>query len=340
MEIKEWAQDRSEEWQGYLDSNPNSIAWHSYDWYTLVRRHYPVRFYPLAAVSGGAICGILPLYHVKTALMKDALISVPYAVAGGAAFDSDEAANALLGRAIEISEKHNSCRITYKQYKVRLKANLQTDSHYFNRELDLGDSVSIIWDNLSQANRDSIEKASADRQELEYPAENIDLFYNMLFRHHHRRGVPCVNKKWIRSLMQFGMYRIAFLKCGGDVVAATLVKEDHKNAVSFPFTCLASDDKNYFAYSLYWTLIKRFAELGKRVFHSGRIPDSEETDGYRLGWGGNKYQYWYQYYPQTSTATEYTSKRGSKRDMLESAWKRLPRFAARVLGPAVVRQFP
>jgi hypothetical protein len=38
--------------------------------------------------------------------------------------------------------------------------------------------------------------------------------------------------------------------------------------------------------------------------------------------------------------TEFSSKRGSKRQLVEKMWKRMPLAVAGILGPAVARQFP
>ena len=58
--------ERIDEWDRFADTHPYSIAWHRYGWNEMVRRHYPVKFYPIAACDASEIRGILPLYHVST----------------------------------------------------------------------------------------------------------------------------------------------------------------------------------------------------------------------------------------------------------------------------------
>lgn len=340
MEVIVLPEERSNEWAEFLKDVTQSVAWQNYDWADVIKRNYSTRFYPLCAVDSGAICGILPLYHVKTLIKGDVLISVPYAVAGGIATDSDEAENLLLNKAIEIAEVHNSCDITFKQYKKKINSNLRTDSNYFNRELDLKKGEAVIWNEFDEENKEKVKRMKNKTFYLEYPSQELDLFYRMLYRHHHQRGIPCVTKKWIKTLIQFGMYKIALLKNDNQIVAGTLVKEDHRDAISLPFTCVPSPEYENYAYVLYWYLIKRSVDLGKLVFHSGRIPENEETDKYRLGWGGIKHKYWYQYYAQNSTSTEYSTKRGTKRKVFTATWRHLPSFMTKTIGPTIVRQFP
>ena len=329
------------EWESFIERNPYAIAWQSYDWRDVLARHYRFDFHPLAVYESGKIIGVLPLYRLKTAFAKDSLNSVPYAVAGGVVSDSEEARNLLIGKAVEISKAHNSCGIVLKQYKVRMPGDFQTDENYYNRELDISRGSDEIRKGFSDRNRDMIESRKKSPCVLEYPSADLAGFFRMLLRHLHANGVPCVGRKWIEDLLRFKMYSIALLRINGRLVAGTLVKEFKKTA-SFPFTCLreGGGPDNRAAYRLYWELMKYFSGKGFEIIHSGRIPNNDATDDYRLGWGGTKHGYYYQYYPNRGGKTEYDSRRGRKREILERCWKLLPTPVAGAIGPLVVRRFP
>ena len=342
MEVVILSEDKRKDWDEYIMKNEYSIAWQSYDWYSVIKKHYDVIFYPLAVIDQSKICGILPLYFIKTGKGGGSLISVPHAVAGGIVADDDTGKKLLLEHAAGLSKKHNNCGITLKQYKIRIDGDLRTDENFYNKELDLTAPIENIWEELNKNNRKNIEKADKEYTPvLEYPSKDLDPFYKLLLGHLHRRGIPCVSKKWIKDLLDFDMYKIAFLKHNNKIVAATLVKE-YKKTVSFPFSCSPdmSEQSLMFTYSLYWNLIKYFKAEGMEIFHSGRIPNTDKADAYRLGWGGTKYKYYYQYYPSTTSGTEYTKKRGKKREILEKGWKLMPRFMARIIGPYIVKKFP
>lgn len=328
-------------WDEFVMHHPFSIAWQSYGWSDVVGKHYGLDFYPIAAFDGGSIQGILPIYHIKGITGKSQLLSVPYAVAGGMLADDPKARKMLLDKAIEISHRHGSCRITLKQYKIKIEENLLVDDSYYNRELSLTGDINKLWESISKGNRENITEALKLGAVLDYPSKDINAFFNLLVKHHHARGVPCVSKKWVEDLLAFQMYSIALLKIGGEIIAGTMVKE-FKDTVSLPFTCLA-ESRNGFslpAYDLYWKLIKSFAAGGKTIFHSGRIPLNDATEAHRLGWGGVKYPYYYQYYPNIATRTEHATKRGTKRELIEKIWKRLPLSVANILGPRIVKYFP
>ena len=328
-------------WDGYVMDSPASIAWQTYGWSDVVGSHYGLDFFPLAVVEGRHIRGILPLYLFKSITGKNALISVPYAVAGGMLADGPDAQSLLLEKAVDLSRRYGSCRIVLKQYKIRMQCDLRTDDNYYNRELPLTGGIDNIWDRISERNRERVSDSMKISAVLDYPSSGSSAFHKLLTHHLHNIGVPCVGEKWIEDLLASQMYSIALLRKGGAILAATMVKE-FKDTVSFPFTCLAgnNDDVSLPAYALYWKLIGYFAARGKAIFHSGRIPVSGEAEPHRLGWGGAKYQYFYQYYPNSETKTEYLVKRGSKRNLIGQCWKRLPSPITGYLGPHVVKYFP
>jgi len=139
----------------------------------------------------------------------------------------------------------------------------------------------------------------------------------------------------------FKMYSISLLRINHSIVAGTMVKE-FKNTISLPFSCTKGKDEgsSIFVFNLYWKLIVLFASQGKQIFHSGRMLKTDQTDDYRLGWGGEKYSYYYQYYPQSVIQTEFSKRRGKKRKILETCWKKLPSGIAEILGPQIVKHFP
>lgn len=341
MRIEIIDESKREAWETFIDEQPKAIAWQSFKWFDVLKKHYQVDFYPLVAYEGNEIRGILPLYNLKKGSKKNMLISVPFAVAGGIVATGAESEKLLLDKAIEISGKHTDCGITFKQYKHKVEGALSTDENYCNKELSLSKDLEKVWNEISEFNRKKVAEAKKYKYEVEYPSKNINEFYNFLFKHQQRKGIPCVAKSWIRDLEESGMYSIAILRYNHKIVAATMVKE-FKDTISFPFSCTSNPNSEIFhlIYSLYWEIIKKFSLEGKNIFHSGRLPKSGEADKFRQGWGGTMYNYYYQYYPQTVQKTEFNVKRSSKREMFEKVWRMTPTMITRFLGPKIVKRFP
>jgi hypothetical protein len=329
-----------EAWNKYIDQTPQAIAWQAYEWSEVVACHYEYQFLPLAAWEESRIVGILPLYLGQVGNGRG-LISVPFAVAGGALGDNDTVRRALTERAIAISQQEGGLPITLKQYKVRMPGDFKTDENYFNRELSLQRDLDALRQHISADNLRRAEQARNLGLEVEYPGSDIAAFHRVLLRHHLAQGIPCVGEEWLRTLIDFGMYSFALGRIHGRVIAATMVKK-FKTTVSFPFSCVLPQEpaSEVAAYGLYWDLISRFATEGYEIFHSGRVPKNQDTLDFRLGWGGTIYPYYYQYYPNSGDSTEFTTRRGLKRRLVSAGWKRLPLTIAKRLGPRLVRRFP
>lgn len=341
METTLIGEDRQKDWNSYIQENPFSIAWQVFDWYRIVNRHHRVQFLPLAAMNGTRIEGILPLYKLKTLKGGSALISVPYAVAGGILADDPEVRDALLAHATRLMKEQDCTRIILKQYKIRIEGDLNTDENYYNRELNLTQSESDLLTQFSEVNREVLDRTEKDRWTLSCPTDDINGFYNVLHKYSRDRGVPCVAKGWITDLIDLGMYSVAQLRNGDGRSAFTMVKK-YKDTVSFPFTCATGigEDHHPIIYMLYWELIRRFKDEGYRIFHSGRIPANDDTDPFRLGWGGVRNGYYYQYYPNTSAKTEFAVRRSPKRKAFETVWKKTPLWITKTVSPFIIRQFP
>jgi hypothetical protein len=333
--------DRRRQWDAYVDNNEIAIAWQRWEWHDILQKHYPHDFFPMAALRDNKICGVFPLYRLHEKTHRDSLISIPFAVAGGIVSDSSEIEKILLENAMQLAKNEHIGSIVLKQYKHRVEGDLRTDDTFFNRELSLSEGLDNAWDNLAPENRSMITSAKNEGLTLEYPSNNINGFYSILLAYNHRQGVPCVSKKWVEDLIASGMYSLALVMKKNRPVAGTMIKI-FKKTVSFPFTALPANSEISLkaVYWLYWELISFFAKKGYEIIHSGRIPADESVPVFRLGWGGKKFQYFYQYYPNISRATESSVKRGLKRRIFSKCWRFLPKIIAMKLGPGIVRRFP
>lgn len=173
MEVSLVAPSAKADWDRYVQDSSGVIAWHSYDYSDLLARYFKTEFMPLAVYEGRRITGILPLYRVRTFRGGDALMSVPYFVAGGIAAEAVPVQHALLDRAMAIGNERGISRITFKQYKLKLEGALSTDDSYYNCELTVSPDVNQIWASISETNRGKVEESKRFEAKLEYPSPDV-----------------------------------------------------------------------------------------------------------------------------------------------------------------------
>ncbi|MCP4590461.1 MAG: FemAB family PEP-CTERM system-associated protein [bacterium] len=84
-----------ENWDAYVRAAENGSWFHTTAWMTAVEGAFGHQPYYLQAERAGKTIGVLPLFLVRSLLGGRMLISVPYAVYGGALFDDAAAGQAL-----------------------------------------------------------------------------------------------------------------------------------------------------------------------------------------------------------------------------------------------------
>jgi hypothetical protein len=332
---------RRKEWDAYADNNEVAIAWHLWEWHDVLKRHYPHDFYPLAAVKENRVCGLFPIYRLHEKAHRNSFISIPFVVAGGIISDGPEIDKILLESAIRLAKQEHVDSIVMKQYNHRIDGDLRIDDTFFNRELSLAQGLDSIWGNLAPENRSMISSAKNEGFRLEFPSKDSGAFYSLLLAHHHRQGIPCVSRKWVEDLIASSMYELALVYYKNKPLTGTMLKIFRKT-VSFPLTAVpdTAERSHKSVYWLYWQLISHFTEKKFEIIHSGRIPIDESVPRFRLGWGGEKKPYFYEYYPNVNRMTEFSLKRGIKRRLFSRFWRLLPKVVAAQLGPSIVRKFP
>ena len=87
--------DGAARWDAFVAGCPGATFFHRAGWQQVIEDVFRHRTHFLYAQRGERIEGVLPLAHVKSLLFGNALVSLPFAVYGGVAADTDEAAAAL-----------------------------------------------------------------------------------------------------------------------------------------------------------------------------------------------------------------------------------------------------
>ena len=74
----------------FVQTCPEATFFHRIEWRDIIERVFGHRTHYLIAEQGGQITGVLPLAEVKSLLFGHSLVSLPFAVYGGAAVNDDD----------------------------------------------------------------------------------------------------------------------------------------------------------------------------------------------------------------------------------------------------------
>ena len=108
-----------ERWDSFVMSCPEATFFHRAGWQHVIGNVFGHATYYLYATRGGALEGVLPLAHVRSRLFGNALVSLPFAVYGGTASVSDEAATALEDAAQSLAQRLGVDHLEFRNRSAR-----------------------------------------------------------------------------------------------------------------------------------------------------------------------------------------------------------------------------
>jgi len=114
-------------WQAYTDAHPEASFCHRWEWRALMAEQWRHRPVYLIARRGEAVCGVLPLAHMRTRLFGSQLVSLPFCVYGGPIAD-DPAALAALDEACRSALPAQQATCAGRRFSMLLDARRVADA--------------------------------------------------------------------------------------------------------------------------------------------------------------------------------------------------------------------
>ena len=68
MSVIELTTEKAVQWDAFVETCPNATFFHLAGWKQVIEHAFGHRAYYLLAETGGEICGVLPLVHIKSRL--------------------------------------------------------------------------------------------------------------------------------------------------------------------------------------------------------------------------------------------------------------------------------
>ena len=106
-------------WDSFVLACPSATFFHRAGWLKLIEQVFGHRCYFFYAERDGVIEGVLPLAQVKSLLFGHALTGLPFAVYGGVAALSDDAASALEAEAQRIAQAVGAEHLELRNVQAR-----------------------------------------------------------------------------------------------------------------------------------------------------------------------------------------------------------------------------
>lgn len=329
------------EWDAYVERHPDATFFHRYDWLAVVARAFRYRAVPLVARREGRITGVLPLAIVPGLPWGRFLVSTPQAVYGGPLADDEKTRQALLRSARDLALRLRARYVEYRSV-VAMPALPAKDLYVtFRRGIaaTAEENMAMIPRNQRRSIRIGLKSGLVSQiggQDL------LPEFYSVYSASVRNLGTPVFPRALFTGL----------LAAYPDDVRILLVRREQV-AVAGVLTLFFRDQvlpyyggalKEGFRYGvndfMYWQLHLHGMERGYRVFDFGRSKRGSGSFDFKRHWGFEPTQLHYQYDLVGQREIPDLSPRNPRFSLVITAWKRMPLWLSRRLGPVLVRYFP
>ncbi len=338
LKVRPFVESDRAAWASFVQACPEATFFHRIEWRAIVERVFGHRTHYLVAERGGDIAGVLPLAQVKSLLFGHSLVSLPFAVYGGAAV-ADENARGLLHTAA--AELARQLRVDH----LELRNRVQYEPGWPHQDLfvtfrrPIAPDVEANMRAIPRKQRAMVRKGMQRGLASEIDV-GVDRFFELYADNAHRHGTPPFPKKYFESLRQmFGdaCEVMTVVSVQGRPVSSVLsfyfrdeVLPYYAGDVSEARELAANDFK-------YWELMRRASERGCRIYDYGRSKRGTGSFDFKTNWGFEPQPLHYEYKLFKRNAVPQNNPSNPKYQALIRLWRWLPRRVVNALGPSIVR---
>jgi FemAB-related protein (PEP-CTERM system-associated) len=328
----------AQRWDAFVMACPQATFFHRAGWLRMIEQVFRHRGFFLYAEREGRIEGVLPLAQVKSLLFGHSLVALPFAVYGGVAADTEEAAAALEQEAQTIAKQLGVDHLEFRNVQARHNDWPAQDLYVtFRKEIFAEEEANMLA--IPRKARAVVRKGIKNEL-VSHIDSDVSRFFELYASNTHRHGTPAMPKRYFAALLD---------EFGPDAEVLTVTDAQGRplsSVLSFYFRdevlpYYAGDEEaardlaaNDFKY---WELMRRACARGLKVFDYGRSKQGTGSYAFKKNWGFEPTPLHYEYCLYKRDAVPQNNPANAKYQLLIKTWRRLPIGVANWLGPMIVR---
>ena len=328
----------AQRWDAFVLACPTATFFHRAGWQSIMNGVFRHDAYFLYAETDGRIEGVLPLAHVKSMLFGNSLVSLPFAVYGGVAAMTADAASALEAEAQRIAQRLGVDHLELRHVEARHDDWPRQDLYVTFRKAILPEEEANMLA-IPRKQRAMVRKGIKNglRSEID---PGVDRFFALYADNVHRHGTPALPKRYFEALRaQFGDDCEVLIVHSPDDRALSGVLSFYFRDEVLPY--YAGDDESARDLAAndfkYWELMRLSCARGLKVFDYGRSKQGTGSFAFKKNWGFEPAPLHYEYCLYKRDAVPQNNPANAKFRLVIEAWRRMPIGMANWLGPYVVR---
>ena len=339
--LRRLAQDEPANWPTALSGAATFTVLDN--WSQVIQRKYNFPVYRIETETVSQVTGILALTHVKHPIFGNYLTTSPFGSYGGFAFTSTKARDLLLAEARKLAGEMAVEYVNIRWLGTDEPAPLGWVQHpvYATYQIDLDPDPEALLPAFSSDHRNHIRKSQ--KKGFTVKVGHLELLndaYEALARSMHELGSPYHAKDYLGALAESLGDTLEFAVLyapDGKLAGAGVFILQGKIATNLHANIMRKYRSDYAGEFLYWKMIERYCERGYQVFDLGRSLLGSGNETFKLKWKPRKemLSYWYALKPGAELPA--LNQKNPKFLMAIAAWKRMPSFIVRPLGPFLIR---
>jgi FemAB-related protein (PEP-CTERM system-associated) len=340
LKVREFMPEDAGSWNRFVRTCPHGTFFHRAEWRQIFESSLGHKAHYLIAEVGDEIRGVLPLVHIRSRIFSNLLASLPFLAYGGV-LASDTAAVKLLQAAAE--SLGEQLGVDFIEFRDRDEA--RTDwpckDNYVTFRKEIPDNSDDCLKMIPRKQRAMVRKGISHGLEPRIES-NLDNFFAIFSESYRNLGTPVLSKKYFEAIKEtFGSdCEVLTIFKDGAAVASVMSYFYEDEVIPYYGGSLPTARKLMANDFMYWELMRRAAESGIRIFDYGRSREGTGSYRFKKHWGFVPEPLYYQYKLVGQTAMADLSPGNPKYRLAIAAWKKMPLWATRLLGPYLARGLP
>lgn len=312
-------------------------------WMMFIHDVYGFPLYRIAAQTNNELAGWLALVRVRHPLFGDYLTTSPFGSYGGFAYSSVASRDVLLekARALAMDLGVQRVNVRFEAGAERPPTGWTQHPLYATYRVDLVPGPDRLMSAYSSDHRNHIRKSRKKGLSIKFGRlDLLDDVYEGLARSMHELGSPYHDKSYLRSMAEALGDTLEFAilySPHGEIAGAGVFIFQDDVVTNLHANILRRFRSDYAGEFLYWSAIERYSHRGCKVFDLGRSLIGSGNEVFKMKWKPHKQllAYWYALRPGQSLPE--LNQKNPKFQLAIWAWKHLPAFAVRLIGPSLIK---
>lgn len=336
MRVRDLEVGAVDAWDSFVDAHEAGTFFHLSPWRGIFEQALGHRTHYLYAEQDGAVCGVLPLVHVKSLLFGNNLSSLPFSAHAGPLAADDEALTALYDAA---SVRAQALQVGALEYRLPAASNRArvTKDLYANFTKVIHADAEANMQAIRSKQRNVIRKGI--KNGLIGHRSTVERFYGVYAESVRNLGTPVFPRRLFDAIVaSFGdAVEITSAELNGEPISAAMSFYYRQSVCPYYWGgrhAARNLNGNDF---LAWEIMTRATQRGCTVFDFGRSKRDTGPYQWKLNLGFEAAPLFYEYELVRDTAMPDINPLNPKYRLFIESWKRLPLPVAAIIGPWLSR---